>query len=205
MLSCIIFTNETTATTCGESIAIIGWGSLIWAKRIASSERALRIRSGWNDDGPRLPLEFARVSKDGRLTLVILPTAPVQQTYWALSEFGFEGALNNLKLREGVSQESIHFMKRTGLIYGHEKVARPMKKWLAQHPEVSATIWTGLESNWNNKFSSGFSVEAAMSYLENKISAGGYSAIEEYIRRAPVQIQTELRAKAEKKFGWTSR
>lgn len=37
-------------------IAIIGWGSLVW------DPRDLPIESPWHDDGPELPIEFARIS-----------------------------------------------------------------------------------------------------------------------------------------------
>jgi hypothetical protein len=48
-------------------IAVIGWGSLIWCPG------SLRIQTAWHNDGPSLPIEFARILKDGRLTLVIRP------------------------------------------------------------------------------------------------------------------------------------
>lgn len=47
------------------NIAILGWGSLIWDKR------DLPIVGDWQAGGPVLPIEFSRVSGDGRLTLVI--------------------------------------------------------------------------------------------------------------------------------------
>jgi hypothetical protein len=57
-------------------IAIVGWGSLIWCPG------SLQIKSGWHRDGPPLPVEFARISGDGRLTLVIHPGSKEQQTLW---------------------------------------------------------------------------------------------------------------------------
>ena len=46
-------------------IAVLGWGSLIWNKG------KLRLTTNWTDGGPVLPIEFSRISDDGRLTLVI--------------------------------------------------------------------------------------------------------------------------------------
>jgi len=44
-------------------IIVLGWGSLIW------DPRELKIKnSEWQKDGPNLPIEFARISQDGRLT-----------------------------------------------------------------------------------------------------------------------------------------
>ena len=60
-------------------IAVLGWGSLIWCPG------ALQIRSVWHRDGPHLPVEYARVSKGDRLTLVIHPGTQVQQTLWAIA------------------------------------------------------------------------------------------------------------------------
>ena len=42
-------------------IAILGWGSLVW------DSRQLPHSGEWHTGGPVLPIEFSRVSKDGRL------------------------------------------------------------------------------------------------------------------------------------------
>lgn len=39
-----------------DKIAVIGWGSLIWCPK------GLKIRDKWKNDGPKLPIEFARIS-----------------------------------------------------------------------------------------------------------------------------------------------
>ena len=51
-------------------VAVIDWGSLI------SSPGILGLQSRWHHDGPPLPVEFARISRDNRLTLVIHPPSP---------------------------------------------------------------------------------------------------------------------------------
>ena len=79
-----------------KNIAVIGWGSLIW------SPGRLELQSGWRRDGPLLPVEFARVSQDGRLTLVIVESDEVdeQRALWALSGFSdIESAIENLRAR----------------------------------------------------------------------------------------------------------
>lgn len=46
-------------------IAYLGWGSLVW------NPKTLPIVGTWENGGPVLPIEFSRISSDGRLTLVI--------------------------------------------------------------------------------------------------------------------------------------
>ena len=48
-------------------IAILSWGSLLWQPKDLQFNQEI----GWSNNGPMLPIEFARISKDGRLTLVI--------------------------------------------------------------------------------------------------------------------------------------
>jgi hypothetical protein len=50
-------------------IAILGWGSLVWDP--ASLKEHLEGDGEFIQGGPKLPIEFSRISKDGRLTLVI--------------------------------------------------------------------------------------------------------------------------------------
>ena len=61
-------------------IAILGWGSLIWQPKDLKFDANI----GWKEKGPILPIEFARISKDGRLTLVITKDAKEVKTYFAI-------------------------------------------------------------------------------------------------------------------------
>ena len=54
------------------TIAIIGWGYLIW------DPRGLDIELPWQPDGPLLPVEFARFANPPRLLPVLVEGAPPQ-------------------------------------------------------------------------------------------------------------------------------
>src|SRR5579863_9932024 len=84
-------------------IAIIGWGSLIWCPG------SLRMRTLWRRDGPLLPIEYVRISNDGRLTLVIHPSCGNQTTLWAVAVAeDIRTARENLREREGTNSRFIH-------------------------------------------------------------------------------------------------
>lgn len=64
-------------------VAIIGWGSLIYDRGV------LRLVDGWHKNGPPLPVEFARISGNGTISLVISPEhGTTVTTYWAESMEG---------------------------------------------------------------------------------------------------------------------
>jgi hypothetical protein len=73
-------------------IACIAWGSLIWDKK------NLDVGNEWYSDGPSLPLEYARQSKNGRVTLVICPGSKMLQTLWTLFNTNdLKTAVNSLR------------------------------------------------------------------------------------------------------------
>lgn len=177
-----------------RQIAILGWGSLIWCPG------SLLIKSAWHRDGPPLPIEFARVSNDGRLTLVIHPESPEQQTLWAaaVSE-DLNVVRKNLQKREGTSPELIHSATADGHFSGSvsKVVCDAVTKWLKEHPDFQACVWTGLPSNWK----SDFTVSLAIQYLKN-LPVESRARAREYIQNAPGQIQTAVRAAARNQLLW---
>lgn len=175
------------------NIAVIGWGSLVW------QPGSLRLRTRWRCDGPRLPVEFARISTDGRLTLVIHPGSADVTTYWALSESrALEAARGDLRDREKAQPTGIHYAVRAGQAAGApagEVVGRVIE-WLNRHPGVDAAIWTGLSSNWPQKRRRPFSLDDAVAFALGGPPAtgqGGCSPVRDYITRAPPQTDTPVR------------
>jgi hypothetical protein len=141
-------------------VAVIAWGSLIWCPG------SLQIKSKWFTDGPLLPIEFARISGDGRLTLVIHPGSPKQKTYWALSS---SNSLANARLNLQAREKAKHLDDiRSTAVDDHtegridSEIAALIQEWLKGRRDVNAAVWTGLPSNWLNKRGRQFSLEDAM-------------------------------------------
>jgi hypothetical protein len=186
-------------------IGVIGWGSLIWCPG------CLRIKSRWHSDGPALPIEFARISSDKRLTLVIHSGSPEQRTYWALSEFGdLKAARANLQARESTASKHIHSLAADGQQKGavNPEISARIREWLKAHRNLEAAIWTGLPSNWDlEQQGREFKVEDAVLYLSELERAGeeakaAYERAYEYVSNAPSQIQTPVRRMMREKRGW---
>jgi hypothetical protein len=170
-------------------IAVIGWGSLIW------DPRRLDERSRWHRNGPSLPVEFARKSRDGRLTLVLHSDANEQQTYWLLSGCDSLGnARENLRAREGTSTENIHDVSR-GQSNDAASIAGRIQRWLALRPDLDAAIWTGLPPT--PPFHSG---KRAVEYLE-QLRGETLTNARHYVVMTPPQIQTSVRAEMQRR-GW---
>jgi hypothetical protein len=186
------------------NIAILGWGSLIWCPG------GLRVRTRWYADGPWLPIEFARISQDDRLTLVIQPGSAEQSTYWAFSEFTeLKNARQNLKIRERTKSEDIHHVLRDGKGEGdaHPGIAQKIAGWASQRADVDAVVWTGLKSNWQEERGRDFTVDDATSFLSALEAARdraktAYDRAREYLTLAPAGVDTAVR-QAMRTRGWS--
>jgi hypothetical protein len=187
----------------GRRIAIVGWGSLIW------DPRELPVGSSWHPDGPELPVELARVSADGRLTLVLREGVGALQTLWALmSCASLDEARDELARRERTDAAGIGSLDCDGdsriesLDPIHRTSSPRVASWLAGH-RLDAAIWTGLPSNFEERTGDPLGLDAAVRYLE-RLSRDTRLAAEQYVRRAPPQVRTEIRQGLEQRLGWTT-
>lgn len=177
-------------------IAILGWGSLIWDKRDLP-----RIEADWSKGGPKLPLEFSRISKSrsGSLTLVIDPKKGVNlPTRFAVSSRdNLDDAICDLRRREDTTVRKIGYVDvTTGLqrCSVFPQASNIIRQWAADN-KFDAVIWTDLPSNFHRKTRKEFSVSNAIEYLISKLSDSAASIAREYISKAPNEIQTPLRRK----------
>lgn len=178
-------------------IGCLGWGSLVW------DPRELPVQGRWFEDGPFIPVEFARQSRDGRLTLVIVPESLLHvRSLWTLfSVPTLPEAREALRLREGIStaKAEAHIKAWSG---GDEGESQPpaIGAW-ARRIALEAVVWTALPPKFNEQEDRVPTVDEAVSYLR-ALSHERRGHAEQYIRRAPRQVDTVYRRRFEQEFGW---
>lgn len=174
----------------------LGWGSLIW------DPRELPVCSEWSSDGPLLPVEFARQSSDGRITLVVTSGAKHIPVCWAKLDLSSVGAAKrSLAKREGVSErfvsQSIGFWTKNGAS-NHEE-ANPVGEW-ARERGFQGVVWTALKPKFDTAYITP-TADQVVEYLRG-LSGEQLRRAEEYICKAPTQIKTPYRQEIERALGW---
>ncbi len=173
------------------SAVILGWGSLIWDPR--DLEQCLV--GPWRTGGPVLPIEFARISGDGRLTLVVDLAAgvPVPTRFVESSRQQSEATVADLRAREQTSIKYIGYVSRqNGTRHGREeRVVRAIEDW-ADKVAVDGVVWTDLPANFCKRCGAEFSAQAAVDYLMSLKDPAREKALE-YIAKAPPEVDTPVR------------
>lgn len=179
-----------------EQIAVLGWGSLIW------QPKNLNINSLWKKDGPFLPIEYARISKDRRLTLVIKPNAKSVPVFWNyMFSNSLDDAIENLKEREQmINKNRVGFIdfKDNKHSNSYPEVIEEIKKW-GKSKNLDAVVWTDLGINFKDKSRMCLTIDNILTYLDGLEGPEKLQALT-YINNTPKQIKTEYRDKIEKKF-----
>ncbi len=178
-------------------IAILAWGSLVW------DPRTLQIEGDWINEGPELEIEFSRVSKDGRLTLVIDSKygAKVRTYYGKSIRADIGDAIADLRDREGTIRKRIGYAdivnsnNSNSEFHEHEDVFDNIIDW-CNDKKYDAAVWTALPSQFYDQTNLEFSVDNAINYLEKLPLSAKNNAIN-YIKKAPIEIITPVREKLE--------
>lgn len=174
----------------------LGWGSLVWCPK------TLPVSGAWSIDGPELPVEFARESKDRRITLVICEGVPAVRTLWAVLQVAtLAEAMKALAVREGIGDDNI---KHSVGHWSPEKrskgrAADIVAAW-AEGREVDGVVWTALKPRMAG-------VQRTPSVIEvinhlSSLKGVERDVAEEYVRLAPRQITTPYRLAIEEALGW---
>jgi hypothetical protein len=177
-------------------IACLGWGSLVW------DPCTLPIRREWFKDGPFAPVEFARLSRDGRITLVIDQKAAPVRILWAqMVSTDLQKAKEALRDRECITAKDW-----SSLIGSWQRGDAPpssmpvLPAWADAHG-VDAVIWTALSPKFGGKGESP-SAEEVIEHLRGLLGTQREEA-KRYIENTPRQIDTDYRRRIEAALGWS--
>jgi len=187
-------------------IAILGWGSLVWNPGNLEIDETIG-ENGWSNDGPKLPIEFARISGGDRLSLVISTSigTPTQALYTISNFKHLDQAVCDLFRREKCTKQTCigYFVKKNKDFRSRFEIKEIIEEWLNRKKDIDAVIWTDLEENFKKKRTKSFSQKNVISYLKKILKEGKAAAAEEYIRKAPAIVNTPIRKAIENELGWT--
>lgn len=185
-------------------IAILGWGSLLWEGGRGFDD----WHDQWQYDGPKLKIEFSRVSKSWleALTLVMDECGSATTVAWCLSKrTNIEDAVCDLRCRESTTADNIGrvILDRHCAPPGDHPTPRDSIIAWAIKKNLDGVIWTALESNFEGRTGQPFSVQAVINYLKTLDAAGKVKAAQ-YVWRAPDFVQTPVRSALQQE-PWFSR
>lgn len=178
-------------------IACLGWGSLTW------NPGTLPVAGQWQPGGPLLPVEFARESSNGRITLVICDGVASVPTQWALLNVDdVQAAISALAEREGIIKRvdtDIGLIDaRTGRSYG--ACASEVESWSLAHG-LAGVVWTNLPCGFRRSRSVMPSGEDVLAHLRG-LDAKAQETAREYVERTPREVDTTYRRLIAESLGW---
>jgi hypothetical protein len=179
-----------------KKIACLGWGSLVW------DHRTLPVVGEWMNDGPLLPIEFARESQDGRITLVLCDDVPLVQTCWALvSVEDVSAAIDALAVREGIKLAYIRNIGWWNSVDGKSngRCANEIEAW-AKSQWLDGVVWTNLPCGLKGSpgvMPTSADVVEHVAHLEGEALARA----KQYVNSAPAQIDTAYRRAMTQSWG----
>jgi hypothetical protein len=175
--------------------AILGWGSLL------NNLGNIPVVGNWQSGGPELPLEFSRISQDGRLTLVVDEQhGQANQVFYVQSgRDTIREAIEDLNEREGsgdvskicwVSLVSENTCETATAKY--PDAVAGVKNWAAEKG-FDAVIWCGFRPRFRDAGQpNSFSPENALVYI-NGLRGETKNAATAYINAVHPRIRTPFR------------
>lgn len=184
------------------NIAFIAYGSLVWDP----GSLAPQVAGPWQRGrGPRLPVEFARISPKRLHALVLVvdegagttsPTSVIRSRRSSIEE-----AIADLAARERCPSERIGVATRHGRTRrDRPAAASAVVDWLAGSP-FDAALWTALDANFAAHTGTGFSLAAAERYLHG-LEGESLAEAWRYIEFAPEETDTPLRRHIQAQEWW---
>lgn len=181
--------------------AVLGWGSLIWDL----GTLAPHVRLPWvMQAGPRLPMEFSRVSAKRRMGLVVCldPAGVPCPTHAAAStRTSLRDVVADLARRERAPKRRIGGVcLATGAAQGREAIAMVLRDWCRAAGWTGA-VWTDLLPNYAELLGEAFTIERGMAYLRT-LSGESLDEAVRYIENAPATTDTPLRRRLSSDPWW---
>jgi len=177
------------------NIVCIAWGSLLW------KPGPLKLASGWHPGGPRLPLEFVRVSDDSpEVALVLCEGARPQATYWAyVGTHDLDAARAMLGAREKITPARPDWI---GSIPGREGAREDARiaAWL-RLMRIDAAVWTALPPKSQGRPGRVPTAGEVVAILDG-LPPEERAQAERYVRCTPAHIDTAYRRHIEAALGW---
>lgn len=182
-------------------IAVIGWGSLIWDLEIL----APHVSGGWQmAAGPRLPMEFCRVSPKRKMGLAVcldtVAGVPCQTHIIRSARGDIHAAIEDLRARERAPEGRIGAFHADFQHGRMPEVVALVQKWCATNGWDGA-VWTDLEPNFRAETGRVFSVAAGIRYLQT-LRGESLEEAYNYIQNAPAHTATPLRAALARNEWW---
>ncbi len=175
------------------TIAIIGYGSLIWDL----DDLAPKVAGDWRmGAGPAMPVEFTRVSQKRIQALVLVIENGLEQysptSYIASRRDRLEDAKQDLAERERTHLGHIGWATRDGDARSHhDGTAEAVVNWLAG-TNFSAAVWTDLNGNFHEHTGRPFNHRDGLEYLKT-LTGPSLAEAWRYITYAPPQTDTPFR------------
>jgi len=153
-----------------------------------------------------LPVEFARESNDGRITLVICPTVERVPTRWILlNQPDVQAAAENLGYREyaeatpkWISRSIGWWDREAAKQYGAE--SETIAAW-ATAQGLDGVVWTNLPCGFKASRGQMPSGDDVLMHLRG-LDAAALEKAKDYVRAAPVEVDTAYRRRIAAHFGW---
>jgi hypothetical protein len=187
------------------NIAILAYGSLVWDEECL----APHIHGGWRlGEGPRLPVEFCRISPKRKRALVL--TIDPEQGHEVATSYTLSRrddvaeAVADLAARERCDARFIGIChrQRRGPTPDSPLHAR-IHAWLQRHQGIDAAIWAALPVNFHAETGRPFSHETAVAYLQT-LTGDALKEAWRYITFAPAETDTPLRRFLARHHWWSA-
>jgi cation transport regulator ChaC len=200
-------------TNTPETIACLGWGSLVWDPDGLPIEQTNPVEQAWHLDGPALPVEFARHSGGNRMTLVLVPGRRLVSVLWTkLLVPDLATAKRSLAMRECRRKDGLPVQERTTQRFlvdfcgywteaeSRGQFAQLIGQW-AHSRGLFAVVWTDLPTKFEGVESRVPTAAQVIEFLRGREGQELQDA-KDYVTKAPRQIATEYRKEIVRELGW---